>query len=248
MHADLERLIALQQLDSAGERARRRLAEEPEQQRTLDERLELAGRRVETAKERLAVSQESRRAVEKELSVHQGRLSKFRDQLMEVKTNVEYQAMQKEMGFAQAEVKALEDRVLEHMLAADDLAAEIKQAEGTLATERKHVDADRRAFEQELEHLRRTLERIGRDREALIGTLAPGLLATYDLVASRRHGVVVAEAKDGVCTLCHVRLRPQVFNTILRNTELIQCESCQRFLYHKAPKPEVTDAAASPPL
>jgi predicted nucleic acid-binding Zn-ribbon protein len=38
-------------------------------------------------------------------------------------------------------------------------------------------------------------------------------------------------ARDGICTLCHVRLRPQVFNTILRNDQIIQCDSCQRILY-----------------
>ena len=42
---------------------------------------------------------------------------------MAVKTNVEYQAMQKEIEFAQTEVKTLEDRILERMLEADELTA-----------------------------------------------------------------------------------------------------------------------------
>jgi hypothetical protein len=50
-------------------------------------------------------------------------------------------------------------------------------------------------------------------------------------VSQRRGGVAVAEARDGICTICHVRLRPQVFNTIRRNDEIIQCDSCQRILY-----------------
>jgi predicted nucleic acid-binding Zn-ribbon protein len=31
--------------------------------------------------------------------------------------------------------------------------------------------------------------------------------------------------------VCHVRLRPQVFNNVLRNDQIIQCDSCQRILY-----------------
>ena len=61
------------------------------------------------AKERLVENQTARRALEKDVAMHQGRLSKFRDQMAAVKTNVEYQAMQKEVGFAQGEVKAIED-------------------------------------------------------------------------------------------------------------------------------------------
>src|SRR5436189_6393273 len=139
MHSDLERVIALQRLDSAAHDAQRRLAEEPDRQKAIDARLEAAKQTVVDAKARLAESQNARRTLEKDVAVHQGRLSKFRDQLMSVKTNQEYQAMQKEIEFAQAEVKAIEDKVLERMLEADEFAAGLKRAEGALAAEQKAV-------------------------------------------------------------------------------------------------------------
>ena len=43
--------------------------------------------------------------------------------------------------------------------------------------------------------------------------------------------MALAEARDGLCTVCHVRLRPQVFNEVRRNDSIIQCESCTRILY-----------------
>src|SRR5687767_1254505 len=118
MHPDLERVIALQRIDTAIQEARRRLNEEPEARRALESRLEAARQRVAEGKAHVSENQNARRALEKELAVHQGRLSKFRDQLMAVKTNVEYQAMQKEIEFANAGVKALEDRMLEGMIEA----------------------------------------------------------------------------------------------------------------------------------
>ena len=47
----------------------------------------------------------------------------------------------------------------------------------------------------------------------------------------RRNGLAVSEARDGMCTICHVRLRPQVFNNVRRNEAIIQCDTCQRILY-----------------
>ena len=129
MNADLERLIALQQLDSAAHDAERRLAEEPERDKALDARLEAARQAGGAAKERLAENQNARRAIEKDVAVHQGRLSKFRDQAMAVKTNQEYHAIQHEIAFAQTEIKKLEDKILELMLEADDLTATVKRAE-----------------------------------------------------------------------------------------------------------------------
>jgi predicted nucleic acid-binding Zn-ribbon protein len=150
---------------------------------------------------------------------------------MEVKTNVEYQAMQKEIGFAQAEVKAIEDKILERMLEGDELAAAVKRAEAELASEQKAVDADRRALASEMETLRASVEKIHTERADLVRAIDPKVLAMYDLVSRRRNGIAVAEARNGICTICHVRLRPQVFNDIRRNDSIIQCDSCQRILY-----------------
>jgi len=231
MNVDLERLISLQRLDSAAMEAQRRLAEEPERRKALETRLETARQHVADAKQRLADNQAARRAIEKDVAVHQGRLSKFTDQLMAVKTNVEYQAMQKEIGFAKGEVKELEDKILEHMLEADELTTASKRAETELSAEQKAVDAEQRTLDAELSETKSTLERIAKERADLIASLNPQAFATFDLVSKRRNGVALAEAREGICTICHVRMRPQVFNTVRRNLEIIQCDSCQRILY-----------------
>src|SRR5436190_2437996 len=231
MNPDLERAIALQKLDTAAHDAQRRLAVEPERTRPLDTRLDAAKQQLADAKERLAANQSARREIEKEVAVHQGRLSKFREQAMAVKTNQEYHAIQKEIGFAQGEIKTHEDHILERMLEADELTAASKRAEKTLAEEQKAVDADRKNLAAELADLRASVDRIGRERTAIVAQMDRQVVAVYDLVANRRHGIAVAEARDCICTICHVRLRPQVFNTIRRNDAIIQCDSCQRILY-----------------
>src|SRR5260221_11312512 len=116
MNADLERLIALQKLDSETHDDERRLADEPERLKALDEKLDAARQQVADAKQRLADNQNARRGVEKDVAVHQGRLSKFRDQAMAGKTNQEYHANRTEMGFREAESRRLESKILELMI------------------------------------------------------------------------------------------------------------------------------------
>jgi uncharacterized protein len=243
MNADLERLIALQRLDTASHDAQRRLAEEPERVKALDARLETSKLQVAAAKEQLAKNQSARREIEKDVAVHQGRLSKFREQAMAVKTNQEYHAIQHEIAFAQTEIKTREDRILELMVQADELTANVKRSEAGIAAEQKAVEADRKALAAELTELKAAQQRMAQERAALVAAIPPQVLAIFDLVAKRRHGVAVAEARDGICTICHVRLRPQVFNTIRRNSEIMQCDSCQRILYY-VPAPAA--AAADP--
>jgi len=247
MNADLERVITLQRLDSAADAARRTLAEEPDRETALAARLEAAEQRVAASKTRLADSQTARRAIEKDVAMHQGRLSKFREQAMAVKTNQEYHAVQKEIGFAQGEIKSLEDRVLERMLEADELTSALKKAEQDLASEQKAIDADRRAMASQHTELQASLERITRERADIVAGMDPHLLAMFEQVARKRNGIAVAEARDGVCTICHVRLRPQVFNSVLRNDSIMQCDHCNRILYF-VPKaaPAASDSVTQP--
>src|SRR3954465_1231931 len=135
MNADLEKLIVLQRLDSAAHDAQRRLGEAPERETALEARLVAAPDAVAAAKAKLTESQNIRRDHEKTVALHQGRLSKFREQAMSVKTNQEYHAIQKEIAFAQGEMKTAEDAVLEKMLEGDDLTAGVKRAESELAAE-----------------------------------------------------------------------------------------------------------------
>jgi hypothetical protein len=231
MNPDIQRVIELQRLDSAAQDARRRIADEPDRLRALDARLEAARQRVAAAKQQLEASQAARRDVEREVTGLQSRLSKYRDQLMAVKTNIEYQAMQKEIEYAQNGIRTLEDKVLERMLEADELTAALKDAERELSAVQQAVDQDRKALAVEVADLKQAIERFGGERTTLVHDLDPKVFAMFESVASRRHGVAVAEARDGICSICHVRLRPQVFNTVRLNDEIVQCESCQRILY-----------------
>jgi uncharacterized protein len=246
MNADLEKLIVLQRLDSSTQDAHRKLTDMPEREKALEARLATARDAVAVAKAKLAESQNIRREHEKTVAVHQGRLSKFREQAMSVKTNQEYHAIQKEIAFAQTEMKTAEDAVLVQMIEGDELTAAVKRAETDLASEQKKVDADGKAMAAETAELKASLETLAGERAQVVASLTPQVLATFELVAKRRNGVAIAEARDGICTICHVRMRPQVFNNVRRNDQIIQCDSCQRIFYF-VPAPAAAATTDSAP-
>ena len=246
MLPDLKLLIQLQDLDSAAERLRRRMADIPAAQAALDTRLaELTGA-VASVKERIAASQAARRDIEKDLAAVQTRLSKYKGQLMEVKTNKEYHAMQTEITAAEEVVRREEDRLLERMEEAETLAAALKAAEAALKTgqadvvrSRQQMDADRTTTEQDL-------EKTNAERTQVAASVSAGTLALFERVSKHRKGLAMSEAREGLCTQCHVRLRPQVYNELRRNESVMQCESCSRILYFVAPAVAATAPAAEP--
>jgi len=248
MHPDLERVIHLQQIEDAAERARRTIANEPVRQQELAAALEAARQALEHERARLSANQAARRAIEKELAMQQGRLSKFRDQLMEVKTNREYQAMQKEIETAQAEIRKLEDRLLEQMIEFDEVTLHVKQAEQTYLHDQAANEAERAALAAQLSDAQASIGRLAAERAALAAEISPPILAMFDRVLKYRKIAAVAPVRGGRCSACQILIRPQTVNELRRNEIIFQCESCHRILYYEdAPAAAAQAPAPVPP-
>ena len=240
MSPDLERLITLQHLDSTIDEARRKIAAHPQRLADADARLSDARQTVDAAKQRLKDNQEARRALDKDVALYQGRLSKFKDQQSAVKTNKEYQALGHEIETAQKELGGVEEKILERMMEADTLTADIKKAEGVLAAQQKEIDAEKKELAEDLAVVEAEIKRANDARAALLGALDRRLLSLYEQVGKARKGIAISVAtRDGLCSVCHVRLRPQVFQLVRQNDRIIQCDSCQRILYYHPPPPPI---------
>jgi predicted nucleic acid-binding Zn-ribbon protein len=236
MSPELERLIQLQNLESTIADARARIAAHPQRLAEADARLAEADRVVQEASQRLKDAQKARGDSEKDAAVYQGRLTKFKDQLSAVKTNREYQAMQHEIETAQKDLGTAEEKVLERMMEIDQLTADSKQAETARAAQKKVIDAEKAELVKELAELEKTLTETTAKRAALVASVEPRLMSLFEQVAKVRKGVALSMAtRDGLCSICHVRMRPQVFQQVRQNDTVVQCDSCQRILYWVPP-------------
>jgi predicted nucleic acid-binding Zn-ribbon protein len=242
MLIDLERLITLQGLDLELQRLQRIVDTEAERRAAIQEGIDARQALITRIRERQAEAQTTRRAIEKDLAQVQGRLGKYRDQLMEVKTNKEYHAMQSEIATAESEVRKFEDRLLENMVGADEIELELKTARQELATAEAEGRTALQALTDESDAARQRQLAATATRSELARALPRPMLDLFEQIA-RNRGTAVAQARDGHCTVCHVRLRPQVFQNVRRNEAIIQCDSCQRILYFPPAQPNPTGAS-----
>lgn len=231
MLPDLERLIRLQSLHNIVDDARRRIAAIPAQFEAFETKLNKLRTALSDARQQLDDNREVRRNLEKEVSDAKSRLAKFQEHEMIVKTNEELWAVQTEITTAKSAVQAFEEDLLVSMLETDTLTASVNEAERSMATVEAEIEAERQTIEQERATSETTAKQALTARESLASEIDAAVLALFDQIAEKRNGLAVVEAKDNLCSSCHVRLRPQVFNDILLNNRVIQCESCGRILY-----------------
>lgn len=231
----LRSLIDLQAVEARADDAKRRIASAPERLGALDARLSGARLGLEQAQAALAANQAARRDLEKELFTVQQRVSKYKDQLTEVKTNREFHALQHEIETFGAEVSRIEGIILERMIEADALGTGVKEAEARLTADDRLVKADRAAIEQEVTDMRAVVTSCAAERATIIRDVDPGAVAQFDRLFQARKGLALTRLVDGHCSTCRVGLRPHLVTQIRRNDSLVQCESCQRIIYFVPP-------------
>jgi predicted nucleic acid-binding Zn-ribbon protein len=246
MLPDLERLIQLQEIESKAAVAAKAIAEAPGRIAALDALLHDATTALESAKHSLAESKTRRGLVDKDLAAVQQRQGKYKDQLMQVKTNDEFRAMQHQIDAAAAEVGVQEEKILINMMEADEINAAIKKADVALKAAQVKVGSERGAIEADVTVQRAVVVECAAARATAIASLSDkGLVDTFARIAKVR-GTAVARAEGERCTVCQVRLRPAVFVHVLKNDQIVQCDSCNRILYFIPPKPADAAAPAAP--
>jgi len=236
MNADLERLIRLQRAETDLRRVEGELSEVPRRRADLDAALAAEKARLEAARQELAGGQKARRQHEGELQDLEAKRSRLKGQLMEVKTNKEYTAMLHEIEGVERDIRGREDQVLAEMEKAESLTAEVKKEEAAFKAREEHHRADIRSLDEQSRRLEADVTRLAAERDQVARGLDEDTLDLFQRVA-RLRGVAMAEARDGMCQVCHVKLRLQMFSDIKRNEEILQCPACNRILYYEPPVP-----------
>ena len=231
MHPDLEKLIALQQVDGEVARLREEITALPRRVAAIESKLAGTRAEIEKAQQGLTGHQTARRKLETEIQDHRGKISKYREQSLAVKTNEQYKALLHEIEFAEQQIRACEDKILEGMVDSEAREAALKAAEAELKAETAEIEkekAEARALTAEDE---RRLAELNARRQALRVGVAAEVLEHYDRVLHARK-TAVAEARAQKCAACNVLLRPQTYNDVKSNQQIMTCDSCSRILFY----------------
>jgi hypothetical protein len=231
MNADLEKLVQLQKTASQLQKVEAELLELPKQKQAMEARLAEERGRLDAARAALQASQKARKQLETELQDLEQKRSRFKGQLMDVKTNKEYTAMLHEIEAVEREIRSREDLILGEMEKAETLQAEVKGEETAFKGVEERFRSEGQALDQRAAALRQDAGRLQAERDQVAATIGGAALELYHRVAKLR-GVAVAEAKDGACQVCHVKLRLQMYAELKRNEAIEQCPSCNRILFY----------------
>jgi uncharacterized protein len=233
VNPDLRNLIALQDLELKIAGLQKEFSDIPNKIQNLDKELQLI---KATYQERVAHMKEManrKRTLEGQVDLIRTKLSRLKDQLMTVKTNKEYTAMLHEIQIAEEHVRSEEDKILDVMEETEGKEKDLKDAEQAMLDRSAELQEIIRKTNESAPLLEAELARLRDQKTQMESHVGADLLARYRRLAEARKGVALAEAKDELCSACHVRIRPQMYAELLRTENIHSCDSCSRILFSR---------------
>jgi len=235
MVADVKFLIQIQDLDKRIGELRKEISTLPKHIAEIEKTLVSHVRKLEADRSALAANLKDRKKVEGEIPVHEQKISKLKTQMLEAKTNDQYRAFQHEIEYCEKEIRRAEDRILESMGQSEPLEQNVRIAEKALEQERKQVEAEKQQARERAAADQKLLAEFSAERQQVVAQVGKQSYSAYERICKKRRGIGVAEATDGLCSACHMSLRPQFFQDLRKGDEVMFCESCGRILYYDPP-------------
>ena len=250
MKAELQQLVALQNLDSSIRKLQAELEAIPQRRAEIESEFDQRAFEIRSLENLRDEARHARTRLETEVGEQRTRVERAERNLMSSKKQDEYTAAIREADAARKQITTLETQILEQMDAFEKAETSLVER----ADEVVSLNSDREArlleFDEETRQQAERLASNRTERERLVAALPKPMGALYVRISARiRDGVAVAEARNGACMACFMALRPQAMAQVRRGDEVVTCENCNRILYY-APSESApaTPAAAQPKM
>src|SRR5215813_10491932 len=180
MSPEIEHLISLQRTDREIQRLEAEIAELPKRVAVIEQKLAGTKAALEKAKASVKGDETARKKHETAIQDLRGKISKYRDQSLEVKTNEQYKALMHEIQFAEKEIGANEDKILELMVNADSRDKEVKAAQAELKLETAEIEKEKEQARQRTAEDEKLLADARSKRDELRQGVREDLLRHYE--------------------------------------------------------------------
>jgi len=230
MLPEIENLLRLQEADKEIRRLQDEVAELPKRVAAIEHKLADTKLELEKAQAAVKADEAARRKHDTAISDLRGKISKYRDQSLDVKTNEQYKALLHEIQFAEKEIAATEDKILELMVNAEARDKQVKAAQAELKAEAAEIEKEKEDARKRTVEDEQQLSEWRAKRDQVRASVGEDLLRHYERVSKFR-GSGISEVRDHKCMACQVMLRPQTYNEVRTGQQTVVCDSCQRVLY-----------------
>ncbi len=226
----LEALLVLQEKDRKIAKLQREIRDIPVRKAEVETQLEHAKTRLAAAREDQMKVQSDLKQLEVEVEAHKEKITRYKNQQMEAKTNEQYRALLIEVANEERSISELEDHEIELMEQFETSKKAIEERDAELKEEEEGIRDEQEMLVERLEEVQEDLETLKETRQKMAGEVEPSLLRKYERIFANKRDFAVVRVENDHCRGCNMKLPPQVVNDAINPAKLVACNYCGRML------------------
>ncbi len=226
----VKQLITLQEIDSRFDELQLQKGDLPLMIEEAEKKLKEKLKQKNELNEKISKGESDRQMFQSEIEASKEKLAKYEEQLYQVKTNKEYDAISLEIDTKKTEINELENKILQSL----EEEEETKKILDELTKDIEKIEQKLIEYKNELEeiinHTKNEEARLKHEREKIIREIEPRFLRQYERIRKAKSGLSVVPIKRNSCGGCYSTIPPQRIIQIRELDRLYTCEYCGRIL------------------
>jgi uncharacterized protein len=158
---------------------------------------------------------------------------KYEKQMDIIKTQREYEALDKEIKMA----TELEQNLRRDMQNQEKIVVEMKETmqkeEQLIQKQEEEIKTEQSRIKQEKKEKTKLLNKFEKEESKITPDLDEEILFKFERIIKNKSGLGIVPIIDGVCTGCHMILPPQYVNNVRSGKDIMFCTECSRILYYQ---------------
>ncbi len=230
MKKTLYGLIELQEVDNRLDELNEARGDLPLIVEELEEKLNNKNERLVQLKEDLKNAKVRYNEIDHGIEEAREKLKKYEEQLYQVKTNKEYDAITTETETMQNRVDENELELANISETIEELEKQITELESEVTKLEGELEENRSELKGRLEETKEEENLLKQEREIILQKTRPDVVKTYERVRDARGGQGIAKIKGQVCGGCFSYIPPQKVVEVKKMLQIYTCEFCGRIL------------------
>ena len=158
------------------------------------------------------------------------KLKRHEEEKYRVKSQQEFEALEKEIAILEEEKDKEEDSLLELMEKEEELSGLLPSLEKQLQVDKEKLTKEKEDLTDKIASLEKSKESLIEERKKLSSRINTVYYNQYEQLRRMRDGLAVVAVEGGVCKGCNVKVSPSLIGQ-MRRRQIVYCEGCSRIIY-----------------
>lgn len=230
MKAEIKYLIKMQKYDDVITKKMKKVEELPKQLQGLKEDLSNAEAELIELQDKLKENLTQQKKQEIEIEDNKTKIDKHKNQLLDIKTNKQYKALNNEIKYLEKLNRQIDDETMAMMEKEENIREKIarKKRERDIAEKKLKKNEDK--IKNKIKLLKKEITELRKNKKDYAAKLNRSLAKRYQRLIDNKNRCALAFETNNSCSSCGFKIRPQVLVELNQGEKIHYCENCGRLL------------------